>query len=150
MLVSGGLLLLHSSGTRLAAAYNWHPPFRAYYLVIVFFFISNVFLVFAPMIPPAPGFKPYKNLPYWVRLTAFSFCLIVLLVRTLRVADMSGRNQWQLHVFTGFSISQIGLLYWYVCFRWLPRRGGYKNVRELAVQEDGVSRNVIQKVPRDS
>lgn len=53
----------------------------------------------------------------------------------------------QLHVFTGFAISQIGLIYWYVYYRWLPRRGGYRIVREQMIQEDGVSRNVMRKVP---
>lgn len=78
MLVSGGLLLLHTSRTRLATLYNWDPPFRAYYPVILCFFLSNVFLVFAPLIPPAPGFRPYKDLPYWVRVSLLTISLFVL------------------------------------------------------------------------
>ena len=79
MFVSGGLLLLHlplhASLHRLAEmlkiTHKWHPPFRAYTPAIVFFFISNVFLAFAPLIPPAHGFKVYERLPYWVRRCPF-------------------------------------------------------------------------------
>ncbi|KAI0683765.1 amino acid transporter [Cytidiella melzeri] len=115
-MVSGGLLFLHSTNNRFSKVYVWNPPFRTYYPAIVFFFISNIFLVFAPLIPPAPGFRPYEHLPYW------------------------------LHVSTGFGIGLVGVIYWYVWYNWLPRWGGYKVVRERTVQEDGVSRNVVQKV----
>lgn len=70
MLVSFGLLYLHTplrfqlSPTLHA---RWAPPFRAWTPVVVAFFLSNVFLVIAPLVPPAPGFKVYENLPYWVR-----------------------------------------------------------------------------------
>lgn len=50
----------------LAARYNWNPPFQTYLPIIGFFFLSNVFLVFAPLVPPAAGFQPYEHLPYWV------------------------------------------------------------------------------------
>lgn len=70
MLVSLGLLYLHTSlrvtlGPALQA--HWAPPFRAWTPVVASFFLSNVFLVLAPLVPPAPGFKVYENLPYWVR-----------------------------------------------------------------------------------
>ncbi|KAI0766302.1 APC amino acid permease [Irpex lacteus] len=116
-LVSGGLLLIRTTGTEISKTYAWNPPFHAWYPVIAFFFVSNIFLVFAPLIPPIPAFKPYEHLPYW------------------------------LHVSEGFVIALIGTIYWYVYLRWLPRRGGYKIVRERMVQEDGVSRNVMKKVP---
>ncbi|KAI0084673.1 amino acid/polyamine transporter I, partial [Irpex rosettiformis] len=116
-LVSGGLLLIRTAGTEFSKAYTWNPPFHAWYPVIAFFFMSNVFLVFAPLIPPIPAFRPYEHLPYW------------------------------LHVSQGFVIALIGMIYWYVNFRWLPRRGGYAIIRERIVQEDGVSRNVMKKVP---
>lgn len=71
MLVSLGLLYLHTPlrltlGPALHA--HWAPPFRAWTPVVAAFFFSNVFLVLAPLVPPAPGFKVYENLPYWVRL----------------------------------------------------------------------------------
>ena len=51
----------------------------------------------------------------------------------------------QLHVLAAVSISLVGIGYWYVHWQWLPRRGGYKLVREW-VREDGVTRSVIHKV----
>ncbi|KAF7797669.1 hypothetical protein EIP86_008869 [Pleurotus ostreatoroseus] len=123
MFVSGGLLLLHLPphaplhrlAEMLKITYKWHPPFRAYTSAIAFFFISNVFLAFAPLIPPAHGFKVYERLPYW------------------------------LHVFTGAAISGVGAAYWYVRCRWLPVRRGYRVVRRRVVQDDGVARRVLQK-----
>ncbi|THH27689.1 hypothetical protein EUX98_g6511 [Antrodiella citrinella] len=112
MFVSAGLILLHTPLLK----YDWDPPFRSYHLATVFFFLSNVFLVFAPLIPPAAGFRPYEKLPYW------------------------------LHVVVASSISVVGVTYWYVKFRWLPARGGYTYVHERVVQDDGATRNVIRKI----
>lgn len=66
--VSAGLVFLHlpESIFPLRAKYDWKPPFRAWTPVVVFFFLSNVFLVCAPLVPPAPGYKVYDQLPYWV------------------------------------------------------------------------------------
>lgn len=47
-------------------SYDWAPPFRAYKFAVVFFFLSNVFLVVVPMIPPSAGYEPYEHLPYYV------------------------------------------------------------------------------------
>lgn len=51
----------------------------------------------------------------------------------------------QLHVLAAASMSLVGVAYWYVRWQWLPRRGGYKLVREW-VREDGIMRSVIHKV----
>ena len=69
--VSGGLLFMRVPSLGLGKLYNWHPPFKAYIPVIAFFFLSNVFLALAPLVPPAHGFRPYESLPYWVRRTVF-------------------------------------------------------------------------------
>lgn len=53
-------------------SYNWHPPFRAYKLAVVFFFLSNVFLVVVPMVPPSTGHGPYELLPYYVSSRSFN------------------------------------------------------------------------------
>ncbi|PCH38407.1 APC amino acid permease [Wolfiporia cocos MD-104 SS10] len=108
--VSGGLLYFHLSPTlRARLAWQnaeteldpeWDPPFRAWTWVVALFFASNIFLVFAPLVPPAPGFRVYENLPYW------------------------------LHVVAAASISLVGVAYWYVFWVWMPRRGGYTLVRE--------------------
>ena len=63
LLVSGGLLLLYTDAFK---SYHWDPPFRAYKSVVVLFFLSNVFLVVVPVIPPSAGHEPYKHLPYYV------------------------------------------------------------------------------------
>ncbi|KAF5383260.1 hypothetical protein D9615_004900 [Tricholomella constricta] len=64
-LVSFGLLLLH---TPLYREWKWSPPFRAPKFVIIIFFLSNVFLVTVPFIPPVPGSRTYKHLPYWAHV----------------------------------------------------------------------------------
>jgi len=104
-LVSGGLLLLHIPSLGLNRSYKWSPPFRAYLPIIAFFFVSNLFLAFAPLVPPAPGFKPYQSLPYW------------------------------LHVFAAFAISFVGVFYWYVWCRWLPSKQGYSVVPERVMKD---------------
>uniref|UniRef100_A0A0W0F3G9 Putative APC amino acid permease n=1 Tax=Moniliophthora roreri TaxID=221103 RepID=A0A0W0F3G9_MONRR len=113
LLVSLGLLLLYTSSYR---AWEWNPPFRAHKVVVVLFFISNVFLVAVPLIPPAPGSRTYEHLPYWS------------------------------HTVVSFGVSLIGVTFWYVRCVWIPRRKGYRLVREWVVQEDGVSRFVFRKV----
>ncbi|KAL6306037.1 amino acid transporter [Sparassis latifolia] len=115
--VSAGLLFLHSPWKfSVHERYHWDPPFRTPTPVVLLFFLSNVFLVCAPLVPPAPGFTVYERLPYW------------------------------LHVLVSSSISLVGVVYWYVCFVWLPRRGGYALVREWIRGEDGIPRRVVKRV----
>ena len=73
--VSGGLLFIHipdiwlPKGLQaLRASYAWSPPFRTWTPVVLFFFLSNVFLVGVPLIPPSRGYQVYEHLPYWVSL----------------------------------------------------------------------------------
>ncbi|KAK0451030.1 APC amino acid permease [Armillaria borealis] len=113
-LVSVGLLLLYTSTYK---AWNWDPPFRAPKIVIVLFFLSNVFLVLVPLIPPAPGSRTYEHLPYWS------------------------------HAVVAFAVSLIGVGYWYVWCVWLPRKRGYRLERTWVLQEDGVSRCVFRQIP---
>jgi amino acid transporter len=110
--ISGGLVLLY---TPLLKHWNWTPPFRASLPVVFFFFISNVFLVIAPLIPPAPGGSVYKDLPYW------------------------------LHVVISIGVLFLGVVYWVIWVKVLPRLGGYKLQREWVRQSDGVSRAVFTK-----
>ncbi|KAF9255771.1 APC amino acid permease [Marasmius fiardii PR-910] len=113
LLVSLGLLLLYTPAYR---SRNWSPPFRAWRAVVVVFFISNVFLVIVPLIPPASIAKTYEKLPYWS------------------------------HVVTSFGLSVIGVIYWYLKTVWIPKRHGYELRREWVLQDDGVSRFVFRKV----
>lgn len=145
MSVSGGLLFLHIPerllSTRLRtlrASYDWLPPFQAWTWVVVLFFLSNVLLVAVPLIPPARGFNVYDTLPYWVSsarnisVLAVDPCLLYPRFR-------------QLHVLVAWLMSCAGLTYWYVWCVWLPRRGGYVLVRELARDDDGSTRRVVRK-----
>lgn len=61
--ISGGLILLY---TPFLEHWDWNPPFRASLPVVVFFFVANVFLAVAPLIPPAPERTVYLDLPYYV------------------------------------------------------------------------------------
>ncbi|KAM0753311.1 high-affinity methionine permease [Meredithblackwellia eburnea MCA 4105] len=93
--------------------YSWNPPVKATLPVAVFFLLANIFLVVAPLVPPAPGAEPYASLPYW------------------------------LHVVVGFGILGAGIVYWVVWARILPKIGGYKLERELVVGADGIPRNTF-------
>ncbi|TBU31353.1 APC amino acid permease [Dichomitus squalens] len=123
MFISGGLLFIHLPDAwltkplqALRASYDWHPPFRAWTPVVFFFFVSNVFLVAVPLIPPARSYKVYDHLPYW------------------------------LHVLVSFLISLGGVAYWYYWVVWGPRRGRYVLVRDWVRDDDGSTRRVVRKV----
>ncbi|KAF7331492.1 High affinity methionine permease [Mycena kentingensis (nom. inval.)] len=113
-LVSAGLLLLHSR-IPLFKGYAWSPPFVAPRSVALFFFLSNVFLLVVPLVPPPAGRRVYEGLPYF------------------------------LHAAVSLLISLFGLVYWYIWAVVRPRRGGYRLAREWVVQEDGVSRWVFTR-----
>ncbi|KAF8996252.1 APC amino acid permease [Cyathus striatus] len=112
-LVSLGLLLLYTSAYR---TWGWNPPFRAPKIIVVLFFLSNVFLVLVPFIPPVPGSKIYQKLPYWS------------------------------HPVGGFSVSLFGVAYWYYWSIWRPRKFRYTLQREWVLQDDGVSRYVFRQI----
>ncbi|KAF5349260.1 hypothetical protein D9756_009435 [Leucocoprinus leucothites] len=114
-LVAIGVLLLHTKAYQ--AAWNWNPPFRSPKTVVTIFFIANMFLIFAPLMPPVAGSKTYERLPYWS------------------------------HSLAAFAVSLIGITYWYVWGTWLPQRKGYRLERVYTLQEDGISRWVFRKVP---
>ncbi len=66
LFVTAGLLFLHSPYAKARRAWAWDPPFKAWTIVTVFFFASNVFLIVVPLVPPTPGMEVFKSLPYWV------------------------------------------------------------------------------------
>ena len=102
-------LYLHRSN------YNWHPPARATLPVVVFFLLSNIYLVVAPFVPPSEGQNVYKTLPYY------------------------------LHCVVGMGIIAAGGVYWLVWAKIAPKIGNYELVRETIVQEDGWTRNVFRR-----
>ncbi|KAI1002338.1 High-affinity methionine permease [Podosphaera aphanis] len=97
---------------------NWSPPFRATLPVVIFFLISNIYLVVAPFIPPTEGQQVYKSLPY------FSHCVV------------------------GVGILGAGAFYWLIWAVILPKLGNYCLVREERVLEDGWTRGTFQRVPK--
>ncbi|GJJ15810.1 hypothetical protein Clacol_010088 [Clathrus columnatus] len=91
-------------------SWKWDPPFHAPKLVIMAFFISNLFLVIVPFIPPTAGSRVYEQLPYWTTT--------------------------QSHPVTGFLLSLIGIEYWYIWSIWRPKRYGYRLERKWVIQDD--------------
>jgi hypothetical protein len=87
--------------------------------VVVFFFLSNVYLAVAPYIPPDAGESVYKDLPYYLH------CVVALGVFT-----MGGTY------YIGWAIVA-------------PRIGHYSLVKETVVASDGWSRSVFVRVPRE-
>lgn len=112
--VAGGLLYLYWN----PRGWEWNPPFRATIPVTLVFFVSNLYLVFAPFVPPDDGQNVYSDLPYY------------------------------LHCIVGWGIIAAGGVYWLVWAVLLPRFGKYELVRETQVSElDGWERNVFSKRP---
>ncbi|KAK2623912.1 hypothetical protein QTJ16_006546 [Diplocarpon rosae] len=97
---------------------RWAPPVRATLPVVVFFLISNVFLIVAPFVPPSAGQSVYEDLPYW------------------------------LHCVVGVGIFALGALYWVVWAKILPSIGRYELVRECVVGNDGRTSNIFVKKPK--
>lgn len=46
--------------------HNWNPPIKCPLPVSIFFFLSSVYLIVAPYIPPTGDQSVYKSLPYWL------------------------------------------------------------------------------------
>ncbi|KAF2018229.1 high affinity methionine permease [Aaosphaeria arxii CBS 175.79] len=112
--VAGGLVHLYLNRTK----WNWQPPIKATLPVTIFFLLSNIYLVIAPLIPPQDDNSVYETLPYY------------------------------LHCIVAVAILAAGGVYWLVWAVVLPKIGGYRLERETVVDEiDGWERNVFKKVP---
>lgn len=98
-------------------AWDWSPPFKATLPVAVFFFLSNVYLVVAPFVPPTDGNSVYETLPYY------------------------------LHCVVGWAVIAGGGLYWLIWAVLAPKIGKYELVREAYVDEiDGwVSHRFVRR-----
>lgn len=92
---------------------QWSPPFRASWPIVLFFLLSNIYLVVAPFVPPSHGQNVYNSLPYY------------------------------LHCVVGIGIFVAGAIYWLIWAVILPRFGGYRLERENLVGDDGWSSNVF-------
>ena len=116
--VSGGLIYLYLSPFSIHRnPQTWAPPFRATLPVVVFFFLSSIYLVVAPFVPPSEGQNVYKSLPYY------------------------------LHCVVGIGILLAGAVYWVFWAVLLPKLGGYELVRDNKIGTDGWSSNVFSRRP---
>lgn len=113
--MSGGLIYIYLTHEKNFP--NWAPGIRATLPVTIFFFLSNVYLVVAPYVPPSAGQSVYKELPYY------------------------------LHCVVAIGIFAFGALYYLVWAVLLPRFGNYMLVKETVVDADGWSRSVFTKLP---
>lgn len=113
--ISGGLIMLYCP--RFQERWKWQPPFRAGLPTTVFYFLGNLFLVAAPLVPPTEGNLPYKNLPYW------------------------------LHAVVGVSILTLGVIYWLFWSIILPRIRRYNLKPTAVEQPDGQTITVFVKRP---
>ncbi|TEB15507.1 high affinity methionine permease [Coprinellus micaceus] len=84
-----------------------------------FFGAANVFLFIVPLTRPPPGGEPYEALPYWT------------------------------HAVAGWAVFGLGLIYWIVWAKILPRVFGYKLRRVEEVGADGLIRNVFRRVKQE-
>jgi len=113
--VAGGLIHLYLN----REAWKWSPPISATLPVVVFFLLSNIYLVAAPFVPPEEGQNIYDSLPYWI------------------------------HCVVGFGIIFAGGLYWAVWAVLLPKIGGYELVQETIIDDiDGWERQVFVRKPK--
>jgi len=98
---------------------QWAPPFRATLPVVIFFLLSNIYLVAAPFVPPSDGQSVYVYLPYY------------------------------LHCVVGIGIFVAGAIYWVIWAQILPRLGRYKLVKSTFVGDDGWSKSVFLRVKKE-
>lgn len=115
--VSGGLLYLQYKNIK--GIERWVPPIKASIPVTLFFFLSSLYLVVAPYIPPTDGQSVYESLPYWI------------------------------HPVVTWLIFAIGVIYWFVWVQVLPYFGGYTLIAKEVIGEDGFWRNKFYKISKD-
>ncbi|KAK2809986.1 hypothetical protein FQN50_003400 [Emmonsiellopsis sp. PD_5] len=109
--VAGALIHLYIHREK----YNWRPPVSATLPVIIFFLLSNMYLVIAPFVPPEEGQNVYEQIPYY------------------------------LHCVVGIAIVLSGGIYWLIWAQLMPKLGGYTLEQEVVLQEDGWSRSVFTR-----
>ncbi|KAL7275044.1 methionine permease [Rhizina undulata] len=95
------------------------PSIRATLPVVIFFGLSNIYLIVAPFVPPEAGQNVYKSLPYY------------------------------LHCVVGMGVLAAGGVYWLIWAKLLPKIGGYELVRETVIGDDGWSRNRFIRRPHE-
>jgi amino acid transporter len=118
--VAGGLIHLYLHPFSIHRnPQQWSPPFRATLPIAIFFLLSNIYLVVAPFVPPSAGQNVYEHLPYY------------------------------LHCVVGIGILLAGGVYWLIWAKILPKIGGYELARVSTLMDDGWTRNVFSRKPRE-
>lgn len=51
----------------------------------------------------------------------------------------------QSHVVLALFIGSVGVLYWFICFHWIPYKKGYRLAQEV-VTEDGFSYKAFRRI----
>lgn len=115
--VAGGLLWIHYQSYK--GKLEWNPPIRTSSFIVFFFFLSSLYLVVAPYIPPTAGQSVYKSIPYW------------------------------LHAVVAWGIFAVGGIYWLCWAKILPHFGGYTLISKEVLGEDGFWRNKFYKLAKD-
>lgn len=87
--------------------------------MVIFFFLSNVYLTVAPYIPPDEGESVYEELPYYLH------CVVALGV---------------------FALGGVYYIFWAIL---LPRIFKYSLIKDTIVGADGWSRTVFVRVPQE-
>ncbi|WEW59531.1 methionine permease [Emydomyces testavorans] len=114
-LVSAGLLHIYLQPARYP---TWSPGIRATLPVVIFFFLSNVYLAVAPFLPPPKKEQNiYQHLPYYI------------------------------HCLAGLAIFALGALYWVVWAKVLPWMGEYRLDEGTTIGRDGWSRKILHRIP---
>ncbi|KAL5333549.1 amino acid/polyamine transporter I [Aspergillus crustosus] len=113
--VAAGLIYIYLTKARDFP--DWAPGIKATLPVTVFFFLTNLYLVIAPYIPPTGGQSVYNELPYY------------------------------LHCVVALGIFAAGAVYYVAWAILLPKFGGYVLVKETVQDDDGWSRSIYEKLP---
>lgn len=98
---------------------DWDPPLKATLPISIFFFLSSIYLIVAPFVPPdSPENNVYKELPYY------------------------------LHCVVGIALFVAGGFYWLLWAKILPRVFGYELDRSEVTDNDGWARyQLIKRYP---
>lgn len=96
---------------------NWSAPITAPWPVVLFFFLSSLYLIVAPYIPPSAGQSVYESMPYYI------------------------------HCVVTWGVFGVGGAYWAVWTKVLPYFGKYTLTAKEVIGSDGFWRNKFFKIP---
>ncbi|KAA8896866.1 hypothetical protein TRICI_006821 [Trichomonascus ciferrii] len=115
--VALALCIIYIQKYRGKAFLDWNPPIKATLPISIFFFLSSIYLIVAPFVPPdTPDNNVYEELPYY------------------------------LHCVVGIALFVAGGIYWIIWAKLCPKIFGYELDRIQISGDDGWTRyQVIQR-----